>query len=158
MSPYVLRIFAKSMSATEESDVSLKDVFSTILNWRTAEQVDVLLEKLLREGIKEPRHLKDWSQERIDQKLAGKPHFRLGDISDFVGVLDVIAKSIRNFDKLQGGKKGLGKAYGRRRHHDRSRSRSGGHHIGIVTKMPSAAAGGRSGRKATNAEEVETEF
>ena len=120
MSPYVLRIFAKSMSATEESDVSLKDVFSTILNRRTAEQVDVLLEKLLREGIKEPRHLKDWSQERIDQKLAGKPHFRLGDISDFVGVLDVIAKSIRNFDKLQGGKKGLGKAYGRRRHHDRS--------------------------------------
>ena len=157
MSPYVLRIFA-SIFATEESDVSLKDVFSAILNWRTAEQVDVLLEKLLREGIKEPRHLKDWSQERIDQKLAGKPHFRLGDISDFVGVLDVIAKSIRNFDKLQGNKKGLGKAYGRRRHHDRSRSRSGGHHIGIVTKMPSAAAGGRSGRKATNAEEVETEF
>ena len=29
--------------------------------------------------------------------------------------------------------------------------------IGIVTKMPSAAAGGRGGRKATNAE-VETEF
>ena len=96
----MLRIFA-SIFATEESDVSLKDVFSAILNWRTAEQVDVLLEKLLREGIKEPRHLKDWSQERIDQKLAGKPHFRLGDISDFVGVLDVIAKSIRNFDKLR---------------------------------------------------------
>ena len=47
----MLRIFAKSMSATEESDVSLKDVFSTILNWRTAEQVDVLLGKLLQEGI-----------------------------------------------------------------------------------------------------------
>ena len=156
MSPYVLRIFAR-ISATEESDASLKDFFA-ILNWRTAEQVDVLLGKLLQEGIMEPRHLKDWSQERIDQKLAGKPHFRLGDISDFVGVLDVIAKSIRNFDKLQGGKKGLGKAYDQRRHHDRSRSRSGGRHIGIVTKMPSAAAGGRSGRKATNAEEVETKF
>ena len=54
----MLRIFA-SIFATEESDVSLKDIFIAILNWRTAEQVDVLLEKLLREGIKEPPNLRE---------------------------------------------------------------------------------------------------
>ena len=109
----------------EMSTLPLKVVLDLVLASRTSAYVDTLLSKLNQQGINEPRLLKQLSREGIENSLGAKQHFSLGEVSDVVGVRDAIVRSNRNYDRPYGGEKGSGKA-NFKRHHDRSRSRSGG--------------------------------
>ena len=125
----------------EMSTLPLRVVLDLVLASRTPAYVDTLLAKLNQEGINEPRLLKQLSREGIENSLGAKQHFSLGEVSDVVGVRDAIVRSNRNYDRPHGGKKGSGKA-NFKRHHGRSRSRSGGRrrHSG------KGAIGGRKGK------------
>ena len=125
----------------EMSTLPLKVVLDLVLASRTPAYVGTLLAKLNQEGINEPRLLKQLSREGIENSLGAKQHFSLGEVSDVVGVRAAIVRSNVDYDRPHGRKKGLGKA-NFKRHHDRSRSRSGGRrrHSG------KGAIGGRKGK------------
>ena len=78
---------------TAMDTLPLRVVLEWVLDSRSPEYVDTLLEKLIQEGITEPKGLQLLSREGIQTMLGSKQTFNMGEVSDIVNIRDAIGRS-----------------------------------------------------------------